>query len=322
MAHLRNAGSLTTTRSLPSAWLIGGAMALLLALLGLMLGPVALTPGQVFGALVSSNADPAATAIVRNVRLPRVLLAALAGGLLGVAALLLGPLAQRGVRDPGWSGVAALGALAGVVALVQAPTTPPWAISLATIAGCSLGVALLVLAQRRNPQRLRLGVWIGLASALITPALSFLLLIGEVRIATWVRWSIGSLEQRDWTTWQGAGPIALLALILVVLHAAWPQREYVRWAAASVATAAATLAAGALGTVGWVAGRWAVRSTKQIGGQFVGAAIFGAALLLGADLAARGLTTLLPSLGLVSELPVGALLIVVSLAVLGGRRWL
>lgn len=321
MAQLRDAGSITTTRApLPAALLIGGGFALALALLGLMLGPVALTPGQVFGALVEPNADPAATAIVRNVRLPRVLLAGLAGGLLGMAALLLGPLHQRGVRDPGWSGVASLGALAGVFVLARAPAGSPWAVSLATIAGCSLGVALLLSVQRRPLGRLRLSAWVGLASAALAPALAFLLLIGEVRIATWVRWSVGSLEQRDWTTWEGVGYTALLALVLVFIHLASPQRQAVRWAAASVATAAATLAAGAIGIVGWLAGTWAARSSDQRGGQIAGAGLFGAALLLGADLAARGATAFLPSLGLVSELPVGALLIVLSSAVFGVQR--
>ncbi len=164
MAHLQNARSTTPMRSLPSALLSAGGLALLLALLGVMLRPVALTPGQVIGALVVPDADPTVTAIVRNVRLPRVLLAALAGSLLGVAALLLGQLAQRGVRDPGWSGMAALGALAGVVALMQTPAAPPWAISLVTLAGCSLGVALLVVVQRR-----RLSAWVGLAIALLAP---------------------------------------------------------------------------------------------------------------------------------------------------------
>jgi iron complex transport system permease protein len=317
MTHLQNARSTTPMRFLPSAVVSAGGLALFLALLGVMLGPVALTPGQVFSALVAPEADPAAAAIVRNVRLPRVLLATLAGGLLGVAALLIGRITQREVRDPGWSGVAALGALCGVFALVQTPAAPPWAISLATVVGCSLGVALLVLVQRQ-----RLHKWIGLVIALIAPVLSFGLLIGDVRIATWVRWSIGSFEQRDWTTLQGAGHLGLLALILLATHIAWPQRELVRWAAAGAATAAAILSAGALGLVGWLAGIWAVRSTNHRSGRLISASVFGAALLLGADLAARGLTTLLPSLGLVSELPVGAVLIVASLALVGGRRWM
>ncbi|NJO83253.1 MAG: hypothetical protein HC828_10820, partial [Blastochloris sp.] len=66
MAQLQNTRTTTPLRPLSIALLSGGGLALLLALLGVMLGPVALTPGQVIGALVAPEADPAATAIVRD----------------------------------------------------------------------------------------------------------------------------------------------------------------------------------------------------------------------------------------------------------------
>lgn len=288
---------------------------LALSLASLMLGTVALEPKRVLAALLSPASDPTAAAIVRNLRLPRLLLAALAGAFGGVAAVLLGGFTGVSARDPGWSGVLSLGALAAVGLLVAVPTSPWWLLDLAVVVGCGLGVALLTAAHRRWPAHARRITLLGLAIALGAPALALVPLIGELRLATWLRWCLGSLEQRDWTSWGQAWHAALVALVLVLAHLVWPQRGALRWAGAVLAATAATLAAGAVGLVGLLAGRWAAHASDKAGVQLALAGLVGATLLLGLDLAARGLTPLLPSLGLVGELPVGALAVVLSLLV-------
>ena len=66
------------------------AFAILAALLpvslvaGILVGAVALAPGDVFGALLGGG-DPVTGVIVRDLRLPRVLAAAMVGGSLAVA---------------------------------------------------------------------------------------------------------------------------------------------------------------------------------------------------------------------------------------------
>jgi iron complex transport system permease protein len=239
----------------------------------------------------------------------------------GLAAQLLGRLEAGSMRDPGWSGVASLGALGAVSLLAGAPAQPWWALALAVGAGCGLGLAILALVRRCWPRQAGRVHVLGVAVALTAPALAFALLIGDVRIATWVRWSLGSLEQRDWTTWQQVWPVAGLALLAVLAHMAWPQRHPVLWVAAGLAVAGATLAAGALGLVGLLAGRLAERTSSGTSGRYTLAAVNGAALLLGADLAARGLSAVLPSLGLISELPVGALLVAASGLTAVGSFW-
>jgi|GEM_PF-2063019 iron complex transport system permease protein len=292
--------------------LLGGAL-LVLAVLSLMLGAVALSPAQVLSALVAPAADPPATAIVRNLRLPRVLLAGVAGAFVGVAAVLLGRLTGRPARDPGWSGVLALGALGAVILLDRNPASASWGLALATLAGCGVGVALLVGGCRLWPQRPVRITAIGLLLACLAPALALILLIGEVRIATWVRWSLGSLEQRDWASWGSVWPLALLAALVVAATSRWPARAALSWIATTLAAAAAVVAAGAVGLVGLLAGRLALRLSEEYRAQLALAALLGAALLLGADLGARGLTALLPSLGLIGEVPVGAVLGIISL---------
>ena len=124
------------------------AFAILAALLpvslvaGILVGAVALAPGDVFGALLGRG-DPVTGVIIRDLRLPRVLAAALVGGSLAVAGALLQGLFRNPLADPyvtGTSAGAALGAV-GMIALgsdVAATVVP-----LAAFAG-ALASAVLV----------------------------------------------------------------------------------------------------------------------------------------------------------------------------------
>src|SRR5256885_4723475 len=85
---------------------------------GILVGAVPLAPGDVLGALLGGG-DPVTGVIVRDLRLPRVLAAALVGGALAVAGTLLQGLFRNPLADPyvtGTSAGAALGAV-GVIAL-------------------------------------------------------------------------------------------------------------------------------------------------------------------------------------------------------------
>ncbi|WP_165774716.1 iron chelate uptake ABC transporter family permease subunit [Candidatus Viridilinea mediisalina] len=288
----------------------------MVALLSLMIGSVALTPVQVLDALVQPRLDAPAAAIVWELRMPRLLSVCLAGALLGITAILLGRIERSGVRDPGWSGVLALGALGAVVLLVVAPTSSGWAIALASSGGCGLGMLILAATRQRWPQHV---TKLGLLIACTAPMLTFALLIGDIRVATWIRWSIGSFEQRDWAMWQQVWPMAALALLALCAHLMRPRHHPTLWLAALLSAGCATSAAGALGLIGLLAGRFATRTNLGLAGLYTLAALHGAALLLAADLFARLLSRLLPSLVLVSELPVGVLLIAAS-SVVGVRR--
>lgn len=288
-----------------------GALLGILVLLNLALGVVMLTPERLLTAIVSPAADPAATAILFNLRLPRTLLACCAGALAALAALTLSRIAGDGeVPDPGWSGVMPLGALGAVIALTAAGSAS-WSAPGAVI-GSAAGVALFLATQRRVQRALWRRI-IGWSVAVAAPALAFILLIGDVRIATWVRWCLGSLEQRDWLTWSSAWVLLLVAAPVTTISASRPGAPWFRYAGATLAVATVVVAAGAIGWIGQTAARWASAVAGSDTQRTIAAGLLGAALLVGIDLAARGLTTLLPSLGLVSELPAGALLIVASI---------
>jgi iron complex transport system permease protein len=86
-------------------------------LLSLALGSIALTPGQVWAALLGEG-DAMAVEVVRQLRLPRALAAFACGGLLALAGALMQVLLRNPLADPyvlGISGGAAVGALAAML---------------------------------------------------------------------------------------------------------------------------------------------------------------------------------------------------------------
>ncbi|HKC90852.1 MAG TPA: iron chelate uptake ABC transporter family permease subunit, partial [Candidatus Limnocylindria bacterium] len=89
---------------------------------GILVGAVAIGPGDVLAALFGSN-DVNGT-IIRELRLPRVLGAALVGGSLATAGALLQGLLRNPLADPFVTGTSAGATLAAVAAIVLGLAAP------------------------------------------------------------------------------------------------------------------------------------------------------------------------------------------------------
>ena len=286
---------------------------------GVALGTVPLGVGAVWNAL-AGRGDPTTIAIVRDLRLPRVALAALVGAGLGMSGGALQGSLRNALAEPyllGVSGGAAVGAVIAVMAGLTAGALP-----LAAFAGAlaAVGVALAVarVAGGRSDPRLLLmaGVIVGaFANAAIMVALANAE-PNTVRGAVW--WMMGSVSDASWSQvrWlalyvaAGAGALlwwardidvlalgedAAAALGVDVERAA--RRMYLLSALVAAATVAA---AGLIGFVGLVVPH-VVRAAgvRRHRPLLAAAAIAGAALVVAADLAAR---TVMPP----AELPLGA----------------
>src|SRR5690625_1070870 len=113
----------TPRRLTPVLVLVGLSAALAASVLvGLFCGAVALTPAQVGMALMAwlSGSEPAdpMLAVISVIRLPRLLLAALVGGVLAVSGAAMQGLFRNPLADPGLIGVssgAGLGAVSVIV---------------------------------------------------------------------------------------------------------------------------------------------------------------------------------------------------------------
>ena len=90
------------------------ALTLILLLVSLLTGPASMGPAESIRALVAGG-DEAAMLIMREIRLPRALLAALVGFSLGVSGAALQGFLRNPLAEPGIIGVSASAALGAVL---------------------------------------------------------------------------------------------------------------------------------------------------------------------------------------------------------------
>jgi iron complex transport system permease protein len=177
---------------------VGGGLALS-GLVGLATGPAPISPGEVAAALVGRARSDLAATVVLELRLPRVLLAALAGGGLAVAGAAFQALTRNPLADPavlGVAGGAALGAVLGQLWGLEGSLAATVGLSIVAFAGALLaaGTVYLIAASGGTlpVQTLLLaGVITGLFfSAVITLVVS---LVDFARLGGILHWLMGSL---------------------------------------------------------------------------------------------------------------------------------
>ncbi|MBM4363260.1 MAG: iron ABC transporter permease [Deltaproteobacteria bacterium] len=206
---MRPRGTLVLTALLPIALLAA-----------LALGPV-LTVGESLAGLFGTGDDSTHVAIVRHVRLPRILVASIVGGALGAAGAALQGLFRNPLADPSVLGVSGSAALVAQLAIFFGwATLVPLAIPVAAVIGALLATLLLarLLARARGSAR-ELLLLAGVALTQLAAAGSALVVSLSVadysRAQRMMAWLLGSLDGRTWThvLW-GAGPLVLLTFVL------------------------------------------------------------------------------------------------------------
>jgi len=190
----------------PGRWLLAGILLTLLLLgLGLRVGSYATDYAFIFKTLRHYNsADPAQLVLVQ-LRLPRLLLAWLAGASLALSGYLLQTLVTNPLADPYLLGKASGASLGAIVAYLFFPALtlgglylPP----LAALAGGLLATVLVVaIGSRRGrvlPAPLLLGgVAVGALAAAVGSLITFLK-ADQGNLQAVVFWAFGSFERASW----------------------------------------------------------------------------------------------------------------------------
>jgi iron complex transport system permease protein len=278
-----------------------------LAIGSLVVGPAGLSPRTALAALFDGNGP--ASMIVREIRLPRTLLAILIGATLGLSGAALQGLLRNPLAEPALFGApqAAAAGASFVIAFGFAGATS-FSVPLAGIAGALASVAGLVLVAGRRAS-LTVTLLAGLAFASFAGAVTALILnlapnpFAALEIAFWL---LGSLEDRSVDHVILGAPFMLASWLLLALNArAFRALTLGEDAAASLGVdltrtrllvvagvalgvGAAVAIAGAIGFVGLVAPHLVRRLVGSDPGRvLLPAALCGAALLLAADIAVR-----------------------------------
>ena len=282
-------------------------MAVLFAL-SVMIGPAGLALSDTLRALFLGQGE-AATLVMREIRLPRAILAVMVGASLGLAGAAMQGYLRNPLAEPGLIGVSGSAALGAVISLQTGFAAVYWlALPASALAGAVVAVLLILLLAGPRGSSLTLilaGIAISaLAGALTTLALN--LSPNPFAASEVVFWMMGSLADRSFDHVAIALPFMLVGWVLLLsLGRSLDALTLGEDAAASLGlptgrvrmvlvlgvascVGAATAVAGAIGFVGLV--------VPHILRPFVGArpsallwvsALGGAVMVLAADLAVR-----------------------------------
>jgi iron complex transport system permease protein len=287
---------------------------------GILVGAVAIAPGDVFSALL--GAEGTNGTIIRELRLPRVLGAALVGGALAASGALLQGMLRNPLADPFVTGTSAGASLGAVLAVALG--LEPVIVPLAAFAG-ALGAIVLVWRLARLGGRTTV-LTVLLAGVVLTSfagALVTFILVSSDRLALRLRavlgWLQGGISVISWSELAVVAVVVAIGVVGAVLLAprvdAYAFGEETaaalgvdldRTTAAVLATTAlltgaAVAIAGLIGFVGLVvphALRFLLGATHRR--LIIASVPAGAIALVLADLGAR--TALAPA-----ELPVGVI---------------
>lgn len=318
------------------------AVVVVLMVLGAAFGDFTIAPAEVVRVLLGGGA-PMDRVVVTELRLPRVVAAALVGLALGAAGAVTQSVAGNPLASPEVLGITA-GASAGAVAVIVLGGAGvagltlepgPSAVTVAALLGGLVAAAVVHAASwRAGLDGLRL-VLVGVAVSAVLVALTNWLLVAAriTDAARATQWLSGSLAPARWDSVQLLTAVVVLAgcglaatgraLRALRLGDDTARALGVRVQPARVGlllsavalTAAAVAVAGPIGFVALVAPQVALRLMRSAGPPVLGGALLGAALLLAADLLAR---VVLPA-----QLPVGVVTTVVGapyLLLLLGRQ--
>lgn len=294
------------------------ALALIL-LLGaeLAFGPAGFSLAETLDALLAPNSS-GASYVLWELRLPRALIACMAGAALAVSGAVLQGLFRNPLADPGLLGVSAGSALGAVASIVLFGSGSFIALALGSVAGAAAVLFVLLslsVMHADNSRVLLAGIALNATIAALIAVLSVLASEAELRSATF--WMLGSAARAEW---MGVSILALLLpaclaglafdarkldLLAVGEAAAWQLGVDVKKLRFRMLLITALLIAGVVslcGVVGFV-GLIVPHVLRLLFGPLhrvllVESAVWGAVLLMAADLLSR--TVAVPA-----ELPIG-----------------
>ena len=307
-----------------SAVLVGASM------VSLTLGPMETTASEVWAALVSpGTGDPTTVTIVREIRLPRLVTACVAGWGLALAGLCFQSLLKNALASEYTLGVAS-GASLGAVAGAVLGFTGTFAVSAGAFVGAIATIAIVLLVAHASfsfetHATILAGIiFTSLANAILSLLLT---LVSPNQLQSFFFWFLGSFAS---ATWEGTVPVAIATAILSAgifgfgwqMNAIAVNEDLARqvgisvkrtklalYGVASLLTALIVSIAGTIGFVGLVVPHLARLVVGADNRRLIPlVAVMGAALCVVSDLIAR--TMLSPT-----ELPVGVVTALVGVPV-------
>lgn len=255
-------------------WLMAGLSCLMLVLMvfSLQEGHVAIPFGDVLNSLWGADGS-AASIIVREIRIPRTILAAFIGAMLAVSGAVLQGLFRNPLAEPGIIGVGAAASLGAVIAIYTG-LSATWFLALPLMAQTGALLAVFVLYQLSGRQASTLTLILaGVALTSMASAVTSLVLNmspNPYAAMEIVFWMMGSLQDRSMDHVWLSVPFIIISLLMLFMTAkalyalslgedvaqslgvSLPRTRFLAIVGTALGVGAATAVAGMIGFIGLV----------------------------------------------------------------------
>jgi len=197
--------------------IIGSPILLLLALYyGLTFGSVSISLSEIWTVLTSEG-EPVHETIIQDLRLPRIIIAALVGACLAVSGALLQGVMKNPLADPGIIGVSAGGGLAAIITMVVLPQLSYLLPISAFIGAFITAIIIYLLAWDKGASPVKI-ILAGVAmNALLGALTNGLMVLYSERVQSVLPWLAGGLNGRSWYHLEFMLPYAVIGLLLSFL---------------------------------------------------------------------------------------------------------
>jgi iron complex transport system permease protein len=287
-----------------------------LTIIDLLVGPAMLNVFDVLAALFATNdaVDPTTIVIVRDIRLPMTVMAAIVGASLGIAGSQMQTILGNPLASPytlGFSAAAGFGAAAAILSGVQLPLVPQMTIPVAAFAAATTACSLVYGLAHIRGVTAEIMILSGIATLFLFQSMQSLLqyMASQEVLQEIVFWLFGSMMKATWFSVAVSGTVLVVAVALLSpdvwkltalrlgderarsLGVDVPRLRRKVFLTVSLLTAGAVAFVGTIGFVGLVAphlARMLVGEDQRI--LIPASAVMGAIVMIGASIASKALS--------------------------------
>lgn len=183
---------------------------------GFAFGAVVISPQDIWNVILGNN-DSLGETILLNVRLPRVILAAIAGACLAASGAILQGIMQNPLADPSIIGVTSGGGLAASFAMVAFPQIGYLLPTLAFVGSFLTSLVIYLFAWDKGASPVKI-ILAGVAiNAMLGAVQSGIMILYSDRVQGVLPWLAGGFQGKGWYHVEFVLPFAVAGLLLSLL---------------------------------------------------------------------------------------------------------